>query len=69
MNTDQKPASRIALVQTLNQIICDATTDPAEELVVIGEALAKIGRALKGQSVTDMRAIIKAVTVMYGADE
>lgn len=53
--------SRMELLDKLSEIVNASTNDPAEDLIAIGQALQKIGEALRGQSLPDARAIITAV--------
>ena len=52
--------SRAALVRTVVDVMDKATINPAEELIACGEALAEIGRALRGLSVQEAKAVMRA---------
>jgi hypothetical protein len=53
--------NRIELMRKVNEVVDDATNDPADELIAMGEALVKVGQALKGLTIHDARAVIKGV--------
>jgi hypothetical protein len=58
---ESKKVGRMELVTKISEIIEHSTHDPADELIAMGEALAKVGYALKGQTMHDARAILTAV--------
>jgi len=59
--------NRVELVQKVREIIGEHTNDPAEEMIALGTAMVEIGKALRGRSLPDQRAIIAAVAAMEAA--
>lgn len=51
----------VAKVQEILRTRCD---DPAEQIIMEGEALVAIGKALKGLSMSEARAVIQAVAAI-----
>ncbi len=51
-------------VQEIVKYLNSATNDPADELIKMGEVLVEIGKALKGRSAHDARAIMTAVVAV-----
>jgi hypothetical protein len=58
--------NRNDLLAKVREVIYASSNEPAEELIAMGQALTKIGEALRGQSGADCRAIITAVATMEG---
>lgn len=59
--------NRMELVGKIREIIGSHSNDPAEELIELGTAMVEIGKALKGQSPANARAILAAVTALEAA--
>ncbi len=57
--------SRVDVLSKVREIL-NTCQDPAEELIAMGEALAKIGRALKGLPPTEAKAVLRALMAMEG---
>jgi hypothetical protein len=56
--------NRVELLNKLMEIVRSCTTDPADELIALGNALVEAGAVLKGHSVADQRATIIALQVL-----
>ena len=54
--------NRIEVMSKVREVLDTKTADPADELIALGQALVGIGKALKGQSSHDARAILRAVS-------
>lgn len=68
MTDEQKKrlTDRSQLMFKVHEIVRSSTEDPAESLIRHGEALVKIGEALKGVSHGDAVAAIRATQLMLG---
>lgn len=64
--SDEKKVDRTELVLKLVEAIncCSEKNDTAKHMVAMGEALAKIGRCLKGVPLEKARAVIQTVAHM-----
>jgi hypothetical protein len=53
--------TKLELLGEIREILAGCCEDPADAMIKQGEALAAIGKALKGKSIAEARAIINAV--------
>lgn len=53
-------------LQAINDILDQSAEDPGDGIVALGECLIQVGRQLKGRSVSEAKAIIKAVEALRG---
>lgn len=67
MNRDIKP-SKLDVIKHVREILASHCEDPAEQMIREGEAIVAIGNTLKGLSLTDARATLRAVAVLEGAE-
>lgn len=61
----KQKAPRAETMQLLYEIIKESTSDPAADIVAMGEALTKMGTCLKGVSPADAKAIVKSVAELH----
>lgn len=61
--------NKMTLVKKVQEILDSRCEDPGDQMVKEGEALAAIGRTLKGVSLADARAIIRAVSALEGVGD
>ena len=53
--------TKLEIIKQVQKILADQCEEPAEAMVKEGEALASIGKALKGMSLAEARATMNAV--------
>jgi len=58
-------ADRAEVLTMLHEVIMDTTEDPADSIIKMGTALVEMGKALKGVSSADAKAIIKSVMELH----
>jgi len=63
----QTKINRMELLDQVRDIIKEHCNDPAEELITLGTAMVDIGKALKGQSPAEARAILTAIIALEAA--
>ena len=56
--------SAMDVVAKIQEIICTMYDDPADQIIKEGEALKRVGEALKGKSWTEARAVILALKTL-----
>lgn len=60
----QKLNSKVDTVKIIKEILEDNCHDPSEAMIEMGQALIKVGEALKGKSINEARNIMQAVSVL-----
>jgi hypothetical protein len=58
-------ANRAEVLTALHDVVMDTTEDPADSIIAMGNALVKMGEALKNVSNADAKAIIKSVMELH----
>ena len=53
--------TKIEVIKQVREILAQRCEDPSDAMIKQGQALVEIGRALKGMSLSEAKAIINAV--------
>lgn len=67
MSREIKP-SKLDVIKHIREILASHCDDPAEQMIREGEAIVAIGKSLRGLSLPDARAAIRAVAILEGAE-
>lgn len=59
-------ANRAEVLTMVHEIVVETTEEPAESIIAMGNALTKIGEALRGVSSADAKAIIRSTMELHG---
>jgi hypothetical protein len=56
--------NKLEVIDKIKEILRNHCEDPAEEIMKMGTAMTEIGKALKGKSYAESRAIIDSVQLL-----